>query len=1242
MLPEQRGLLSGFFSRFRNSKRYGRKAKNRFLSAGWRAAVEPLEARRLLVSRVFIDFGDAFPVQATGPFAGTQTLLAITAATLQTNLVGVGGQGQTDQDLLGEFAATPTGGLDLMSFATFLDSPVFNPQGLAPADPATLEAAIVEQIKQALEPFDIQVIPADGNLSNFPVATLAAAGRLEGLNNQVGTIGAPAGDASATVLQYGSDDVYLFIGAEYTLVNNIPVPVFDSISADFAVNVTTPFSQPNRLDSGAIIDASYFLQRVLGNGSGTGTPTDPGLGFGGTGGSYNIALANASLYAIGWDYGLSEVENGTPGPFTNFFDPNVQLVNQAGAMQEAGFTEGFFINGVSPSLPISDTEPAYFPNFNMMQAGMDFNAFMKNPTLGNPSEVFSEPFPLPPLTQDTTLIFPPTFSVNTDPAATVNLYQQMASDPDIGPNPDVVGYVTGTGAYDQIFITRLNATQAKVTVNAYTDDTYTTLVSQAAADDGDPGVVSSYSYTINLTKTAIPGRKDDGKAPTIIVDGLNNNDQVFLDPTLGVGAKPVLIEVHGGADVKTLNITGNGTYNAVYTPAQSTAPLGTSTIINTYAASLLPEGLIPGAAGTLVITGSTVVTTTTTVGKKTTTTKATLPVKTTIMLDHFNPGNESALQLDGFNQLDYTSPGFTNNEYNVVDMLDGSWQISGQNDSTFNPPSLTGNLQFNNIKQFIVDTSKGASTDTVSFATSDEVPTGLHLVSVVMGAQGFGGQDELDFNDSLNADGSPNLEDQNYLISSTQLLPVQSAGSVFTGFTYSGVELLTLNGTQGTDQFTVTPSTKTTYVINGDPSAVQNTLAVHLAGTQYHEFDDTTGNGQWSFDNRMPITFTNIQNIVNQFGKDGVNPADYQSNPVADNASPIYAGSEDSDILAVAASSDSGVSKPLVQVYSAITNKLLYSFYAFSQTFGGGVRVTTADVNGDNGDGTGTPDIIVATGAGTLGEVRVFDGLTLQNAPKNAAGLVTNPNAAILTDITPEAGFKNGFNVASADVDGDGTPDLIVSNGKGAPTVMVFLNNGSGVFNAAPDTTFAAYPKTMVSGVLVAAGDVDGDGISEIVTAPGVGQVALIKVFSYADVSANPAAAPIRQFNGFETTFKGGVSLTMGDLDGDGLDEIILGAGQGGKSRVRVFTGNTGTLEREFQAYTTGNINAPVKVLARDIDGSGVAELYTTPVGTAVTHTVQLLDPLSVTNPLVTPLIAPLVDTIMESAADMKTGINLG
>jgi hypothetical protein len=1245
-------MLVSLFSRFRRQPRGGRKTRGRTFSFVRTAAVEQLEERRLLVSRVFLDFGDSFTAPTSGPYAGFNTALSLTPATIHTALVGAGKAGDVVYNEgvgLLEPGLTVTPPYNLVGTGGLLNS-VLN-STVVPTDFLTLEESITEQIQLALEPFDIQVISSvNTNFGNFPFITagsLAPASALEALNNYAGDGGSPV-NGTATTPQYGSDDVYLIFAGVFQTFNNIAVPSLIPISDDFAVqSPNTPGAKPDRMDSGAIIDTNYWISRVLGSG--------------GTGGSLNVAMANAALYAIGWDYGVSEVDSGAGGPFTNFTDPNVTLLNQSNAMVEGGFFETTY------GLPtISAQNSAYFNNFPMMQDGEYLQPLLQPGVLGQSAIEGVPTFPLPPgdtsfsLLQDGVFIEAlvpvgdsqftfPDATMNTDPSNTVNSYQQLANDPDIGPNPDIA-YVSGTGGFDQIYITKINSTQAQVTVNAYTDDTYTTLISDASAADGDPGVISSYSYDINLAKTVIPGRLNDNQPFKIVVDGTTSDDQIYLDPTLGV-----TVEVHGGADAKILNITGNGAYNVQYTP--NAPPSSSAQNVIAQAASLIPEGLIPGAAGTLLITGTATTTVTTTVGKKTTTKNVTAPFTTTVLLNHFNPGldllgNDSALRLENFNKLTYKSPGFLNNEYSVSSLLDGSWQISGQVDSSVNPPAQNGNLQFNNVKQLVIDTTSGASNDTVSFATGDSLPQGLQNVDVLLGS----GINELDFDDSLNADGSENLNDQNYLISSApntttskgngQLLPVQPGNSVFTGFNYSGVEVLSLNGTDGQNAFTVTPSVTTAYVIDGEdppdgtPPEQGDSLAVHTAGTQgAFETDDGAGNGEWFFSNRQTVTFSDIENIVNP---NLVTAYSVQPNPLGPGHVP------QDGIIAVAGSSDAGVSKPLVKVYDAITNQLLYQFYAYDPSFKGGVRVTTADVNGD-----GLPDIIVAPGPGTVpggqtGEVKVFDGSALFNDPaKTTQEFIPFPASEldVVNFFQPDGPkYANGLNVAVGDVDGDGNPDIITSESKGASNIVVALHDPDPTIPSfTPTIAFTgAYPKTMTAGTVIAVGDIDGDGIDEIVTAPGVGQAALVKIFDFDSGSQTIDSTPLRQFYGFETTFRGGVSLTMGDVDGDGLAEIILGAGTGGKSRVRVFNAATGTLEREFQAFTTGNINAPVKVYAADIDESGVAELFTAQALSATTHPIDLYDPLATVNPLATPLTAPLVDTLLETSPDLRAGINLG
>src|SRR5207248_2673372 len=101
-------------------------------------------------------------------------------------------------------------------------------------------------------------------------------------------------------------------------------------------------------------------------------------------------------------------------------------------------------------------------------------------------------------------------------------------------------------------------------------------------------------------------------------------------------------------------------------------------------------------------------------------------------------------------------------------------------------------------------------------------------------------------------------------------------------------------------------------------------------------------------------------------------------------------------------------------------------FFAFDPGPGylSGVQVATADVNND-----GIPDIIVGSGAGRVGEVRVFDG--------------ASAGAAMLDDFFPEGGvYRNGLNVAAGDVDADGNVDIITSRARGVSQVRVFQNVG--------------------------------------------------------------------------------------------------------------------------------------------------------------------------------------------------------
>jgi hypothetical protein len=233
-------------------------------------------------------------------------------------------------------------------------------------------------------------------------------------------------------------------------------------------------------------------------------------------------------------------------------------------------------------------------------------------------------------------------------------------------------------------------------------------------------------------------------------------------------------------------------------------------------------------------------------------------------------------------------------------------------------------------------------------------------------------------------------------------------------------------------------------------------------------------------------------------------------------AFPDVTGDGVSDIVAGTASSNSHV-----KVFNGASGAELRSFFAFPG-FNGGVNVAGGDVNGD-----GRPDLIVASGVGG-GAVRVFDGRS----------------GALIRDFMPYGGaYAGGVRVAVADVTGDGIADLVAGVGPGTvPHVKAF----DGV-SGAEVRSFLAFANTFTGGVYVGGGDVNGDGRDDIIVGADAGAAPHVKVF---DGIAN---TEIRNFLAFAPGFTGGVRVAGGDLNGDGLDDIIVGAGPGGAPQVSIY-----------------------------------------------------------------------------------------
>jgi hypothetical protein len=280
--------------------------------------------------------------------------------------------------------------------------------------------------------------------------------------------------------------------------------------------------------------------------------------------------------------------------------------------------------------------------------------------------------------------------------------------------------------------------------------------------------------------------------------------------------------------------------------------------------------------------------------------------------------------------------------------------------------------------------------------------------------------------------------------------------------------------------------------------------------------------------------------------------------------------------------------------------------------------IAVADVNGD-----GRPDLLVAnqnrhnvgvllgTGTGAFGPVATFsvgagsfpnalvvadvngdgqlDVLTANQATNTAGVLLGTGTGTFQAVATYSTGSNSSpYNLAVADVNGDGRPDLLTANA-GSNSVGVLLGTGTGSFGAV--TTFSTGSGSFPTGVAVA--DANGDGRPDLLVS---------------DFYSGAAVLPGTGNGTFQaaTTYGTGAnsyptSIAAADVNGDGRPDLLTANEGNGTIGVLL---NTSAARPVLTSLSpaSGPVGTQVTITGTNLTGATVVRFGDTPASSFVVN----------------------------------------
>ncbi|PIR47678.1 hypothetical protein COV06_02225 [Candidatus Uhrbacteria bacterium CG10_big_fil_rev_8_21_14_0_10_50_16] len=226
------------------------------------------------------------------------------------------------------------------------------------------------------------------------------------------------------------------------------------------------------------------------------------------------------------------------------------------------------------------------------------------------------------------------------------------------------------------------------------------------------------------------------------------------------------------------------------------------------------------------------------------------------------------------------------------------------------------------------------------------------------------------------------------------------------------------------------------------------------------------------------------------------------------------------------------VQKNLPYISVARSSESDVDWLAYNEGFTGGVNIAVGQL-----DGAGRYEIVTVPGPGGGPHVRIFDEI----------------GALVSQFFAFDASMTKGLQVATGDMNGDGTEEILVAAGGAQSEVRIFSLTGERIGTI--------QTQNVVGDLRIATGDMNGDGVDDLITSQGVGSEPIVTVYK-------TNGAQLAQFPVYGLTMDRGVYVTT--VLYNGRDVIVTGTQDGAGPQVRIFN-TIGALVNQFFAFDATN-----------------------------------------------------------------------